>query len=67
MIKIGKDGIQVAAKEYKGKWYVHIRKWYEQEGELKPGKGIALKEDDWNEFIEKFEKIKKDVKDEIEE
>jgi hypothetical protein len=34
---------RVAIERYKGVWLINIRKWYEgDDGELRPGKGIAL-------------------------
>ena len=42
MIVINED-IRVMKQEFKGKSYVSIRKWYQDNGEWKPGKqGINL-------------------------
>lgn len=61
MIQIGKD-IRVEASEYKGKFYVGIRRWYEKDGEWLPGnKGISMTQDEWNEFLEHFADIKSDI------
>jgi hypothetical protein len=58
---IGKD-IRVEYSEYKGKPYVMIRQFYEEDGEWKPGKsGINLKYNDWLEFVENFEAIKIEI------
>ncbi|MCQ2604728.1 MAG: transcriptional coactivator p15/PC4 family protein [Spirochaetia bacterium] len=62
MIKIGKD-IKVQAQEFKGKTYIAIRRWYEEDGVEKPGKqGINLKVEEWQEFLDKLEDIKGDIK-----
>ena len=67
MIQIGKD-IRVEAKEYKGKFYVHLRRWYEKDGEWLPGaKGISLSMDEWKELVEKFSGICEDVTKETKE
>ena len=63
MIDIGKD-IRVMSQDFKGKKYVSIRRWYEDGGEMKPGKqGINLKQEEWEEFLNKLEAIKEDLKD----
>ncbi len=63
MIDIGKD-IRVMSQDFKGKKYVSIRRWYDDEsGEKKPGKqGINLKQEEWDEFLNKLEAIKEDLK-----
>ena len=64
MIQIGKD-VRVEASEYKGKFYINIRRWYEADGEWKPGnKGIALTISEWKEFIDKLEDIYIDIREE---
>lgn len=41
----------VKLSEFKGKWYVNIREFYNDDGELKPGKkGIMLPMDQWQRF-----------------
>ncbi|XP_044758705.1 RNA polymerase II transcriptional coactivator [Coccinella septempunctata] len=41
----------VKLSEFKGKWYVNIREFYEANGELKPGKkGIMLTMEQWQKF-----------------
>lgn len=65
MITIGNRNIQVQAQKYKGKYFVHIRQWYEKDGEMRPGKGIAMTMEEWKEFTEKFEDIKQMIKEEI--
>jgi hypothetical protein len=66
MIQIGKD-IRIEANEYKGKFYIHIRRYYEKDGEWLPGaKGIALNESEWKEFLDKYQEICDDVKKEME-
>lgn len=60
MIEI--NDIIIEKVNFKGKDYVSIRKWYESDGEKKPGKnGINMPLNEWNIFIEKFEEIKKDI------
>ena len=62
MIVINED-IRVMKQEFKGKSYVSIRRWYEDGGEMKPGKqGINLKQEEWEEFLNKLEAIKEDLK-----
>jgi len=62
MISIGKD-IKVVKQNFKGKDYISIRRWYEENGEEKPGKqGINFKAEEWEEFLNKLEAIKEDVK-----
>lgn len=61
MIEIGKD-IHIEYSEYKGKDYVAIRRYYEADGEMKPGRqGINMKAKEWLEFCDKFNDIKKEV------
>lgn len=67
MITIGNRNIRVQAQEWKGKWYVHIRQWYGDPEDLKPGKGIGLTLEEWNEFVEKFDTIKEMVEEETDE
>ncbi|KAK5640947.1 hypothetical protein RI129_009494 [Pyrocoelia pectoralis] len=43
----------VKLTEFKGKWYVNIREYYDSDGELKPGKkGIMLTMEQWYKFKE---------------
>ncbi|MBO7516930.1 MAG: transcriptional coactivator p15/PC4 family protein [Spirochaetia bacterium] len=57
------DDIRVMKQEFKGKSYVSVRKWYQDNGEWKPGKqGINLKMEEWDEFLNKLEAIKEDLK-----
>ena len=60
MIEIGKD-IRVEVSEFKDKKYVSIRKWYEKDGKMLPGKGISMNADDWKDFVSKWDPIKKDI------
>lgn len=62
MIMVGED-IRVEKTSFRGKNYISIRKWYQDaNGETKPGKnGINMTEEEWVEFIKKFEEIKKEV------
>ena len=61
MIQIGKD-IRIEASEFKGKFYIGIRRWYEKDGEWLPGnKGINVTEAEWKEIVENFDKIKADI------
>jgi len=63
MVEIGKD-IRVQAEEFKGRWYVSIRRWYQDnEGEWRPTrKGINMKLDEWDEFLGQLHKIREDIK-----
>jgi len=55
--------LKVEKSEFRGKKYVSIRKWYDDNGILKPGKnGVNMTEEEWEKFLEKFEEIKEDVK-----
>lgn len=38
----GKEPIAAYESEYKGKVYFHIRKMYDKDGEMQPGKGIGV-------------------------
>ena len=64
---IGKD-IHVEHSHYKGKDYVMIRRFYQDEtGEWRPGRtGINLKWEEWEEFVEKFGDITAEVNDSLE-
>ncbi|KAK4874514.1 hypothetical protein RN001_013874 [Aquatica leii] len=47
---IGKNRM-VKLSEFKGKWYVNIREYYDAGGELRPGKkGIMLTMEQWQAF-----------------
>lgn len=65
MIEIGKD-IRVEASEYKGKTYAVIRRYYEADGKMKPGKqGINMLAEEWLEFCKKFDDIKTEINSKI--
>lgn len=65
MVEIGKD-IRVEASEYKGKIYAVIRRYYEVDGEMRPGKqGINMKAEEWLEFCDKFDTIRKEINSKI--
>lgn len=57
-LEIGRNRF-VEVSKFKGKTYVNIREFYEDEsGDLKPGrKGIALKLNEWAQLCEHKEKI----------
>jgi len=57
----------VNVNEFKGNLYIHIRSYFEKEGELSPGKGISLKPEEWDEFVRNFEEIKKYVDEKVNE
>ena len=58
-MEIGKRNIRIEKSEFKGKTYLSIRQWYDDNGEMKPGKsGINLTVDEWNELLEKLPQIK---------
>lgn len=46
-VSVGTRGetIQVRRSVFKGKAYVSVRKWYVEDGEEKPGKGISIPAD----------------------
>lgn len=53
------NDIRIEKTEFKGKEYLSIRRWYEKDGELRPGKqGINLKLDEFEKFVANFEEIK---------
>ena len=56
------EDIRVIKQDFKGKSYMSIRKWYQDNGEWKPGKqGINLKMEEWEEFLDKLEVIKAEM------
>jgi hypothetical protein len=60
---LGKD-IHVEKTEFKDKSYVMIRRFYNDDGVMKPGKsGINLSLEEWKEFLENIETIKQEVGD----
>ncbi|MFW6002101.1 MAG: transcriptional coactivator p15/PC4 family protein [archaeon] len=63
---IGKD-IHVEHSLYRGKDYVMIRRFFQDEsGEWRPGRqGINLKWEEWKQFVENFEDIKKEINDSV--
>lgn len=66
-MQIGKD-IRIQASEYKGKWYVGIRKWYQEGEEWKPGRqGINLKLEEWNELKDNFDEIVQEIESAVNE
>jgi len=59
---IGNRNIKITPSEFKGKLYVGVRQWYEQNGELKPGnKGINLTIEEWNEIVNNLDTIQKEI------
>ncbi|KAB0793861.1 hypothetical protein PPYR_13487 [Photinus pyralis] len=53
----------VKLTEFKGKWYVNIREFYDADGELKPGKkGIMLTMEQWHKFKEIVPELEEAVK-----
>lgn len=59
---IGKRNVKIEASEFKGKWYVGIRQWYEQDGEMKPGnKGINLSIEEWDELVSNIEELDTEI------
>lgn len=66
-MEIGSKNKKISAYEYKGNWYVGIREWFQSKDDSwRPGsKGISLSIDEWNEFVNKFEDIKKEVSQQI--
>ncbi len=62
MISIGKD-IKVQMQEFRGKKYISVTRWYDDNGVEKPGKqGINFKEEEWDEFVGKMADIITDLK-----
>ena len=56
------DTLKVEKTSYRGKEYVSIRKWYDDNGILKPGKnGINMLKEEWDLFVKRFDEIKKEV------
>jgi hypothetical protein len=57
------NDIRVEKTNFRGKDYVSIRKWYDDNGTAKPGKnGINMTMEEWELFVNKFEEIKNEVK-----
>lgn len=53
----------VNLSEFKGKWYVNIREYYNADGELKPGKkGIMLTMEQWQKLKEHISDVDEDIK-----
>ncbi|EEB06719.1 transcription coactivator PC4 [Schizosaccharomyces japonicus yFS275] len=51
---------RVTISQFKGKDYVHIREYYEKDGEFRPGaKGIALNIDEWKQFTTYVNEVNK--------
>lgn len=49
--------------EFKGKWYVNIREYYNADGTLRPGKkGIMLTMEQWQKLKELVDDIDEDIK-----
>ena len=53
--------IKVEVQEWKGKWKVHIRQWYEKDGVELPGKGITLDLDDWYNLSNNIDAINQEI------
>ncbi|CAH1376660.1 hypothetical protein MTP99_018065 [Tenebrio molitor] len=53
----------VKLTEFKGKWYVNIREFYNADGELRPGKkGIMLTMEQWHKFKEVVPELEDAIK-----
>ncbi|KAF5293760.1 hypothetical protein FQA39_LY03245 [Lamprigera yunnana] len=53
----------VKLTEFKGKWYINIREFYDAGGELKPGKkGIMLTMEQWHLFKGSIDEIEDAIK-----
>jgi hypothetical protein len=66
MIDIGPD-TKVEVSEFKGKWYVEIRKWYQDDkGEwARTQKGINMPLETWNVMMSKLDEITAMIKEKI--
>jgi len=53
----GKDKVKVFLSKFNGKDLIHIRKFYEKDGEWKHGKGITIKPDNLGTVIEGLQKL----------
>jgi len=61
-MNIGSRGIRIEKSEFKGKIYVGIRQWYDDNGEMKPGnKGINLTIEEWQEIVSKLDEIQQEI------
>lgn len=47
-----RNQIRVYKSDWKGRTLLHIREWYQESGEWKPGKGIALRLDQAKAILE---------------
>lgn len=67
MIDIGPD-TKVDVSEFKGKWYVEIRKWYQTEdGEwARTQKGINMPLETWNVLMSKLDEVTALIKEKVE-
>lgn len=50
--KNDKEEVRVTLNEFKGRTMFHIRAYYQESGEWKPGKGIGLSIDRYRELAE---------------
>ncbi|RZC32908.1 activated RNA polymerase II transcriptional coactivator p15 [Asbolus verrucosus] len=56
----------VKLSEFKGKWYVNIREFYNADGELRPGKkGIMLTMEQWQKFKDIIPDLEEAIKQNI--
>lgn len=53
----------IKLSEFKGKWYVNIREYYNADGSLRPGKkGIMLTMEQWQKLKDFVADIDEDIK-----
>jgi len=62
-ILVGED-IYIAINEFRGKKTIMIRRFYDDKGEMKPGKqGINLQLEEWEDFVANLEDIQVLIKE----
>lgn len=53
--------LRIQREAYKGKYFTHVREWFVQAGELRPGKGVALRDDELKRAADELSKLANEV------
>lgn len=60
------EDLLVTISEFKGKSMVSLRKWFEKDGVMAPGKnGLNVDVETWNKIVAKWDEIKTFVETEL--
>lgn len=60
------EDLLVTISEFKGKSMVSLRKWFEKDGVMTPGKnGLNVDVETWNKIVAKWDEIKAFVETEL--